>query len=332
MQLAEPAWLIAALTILPWLIVAERRRPRLAWPTLAGFAEAPWAKAGILRLLPPLVRMAAIIAVGLALARPRTVGGVERIATRGVAIVVALDHSSSMNARDFPGPNGTQSRLDAAKATLATFVEGRPDDLIGLVVFANFADVLCPPTLQHDVLIDTTRNLRSARPGEDGTNLGDAMAVAIDSLRKTNARRKVLVLLTDGINDPAVEKPFDPIEAARVARALGVTVHTIAVGGRPRMSGLTDATTRLNVPEESAGPDVELLTRIAEEGGGRAFQAAGAADLAGVFSAIDALEKSHVEARVTTRYREWYPYAAGAALALILVEILLRAGPLRRLP
>ncbi len=128
-----------------------------------------------------------------------------------MAIVVALDHSSSMNTVDFPTepkPNTKQvqasiARLDAAKSTFARFVEGRPDDLIGLVVFANDPDLACPPTLDHAFLIEKARAVRSARPDEDGTNIGDAIVWSLDALRDASSKRKVLILLTDGRNSPA---------------------------------------------------------------------------------------------------------------------------------
>ena len=120
--------------------------------------------------------------LAVALARPQTVGGVTRIAGQGVAIVVALDQSSSMKAADFPADRGTRriSRLEAAKTTFTRFVEGRPDDLIGLVVFANYPDLACPPTLDHRSLVETVAAIGPARPGDDGTNIGDAIAGALE--------------------------------------------------------------------------------------------------------------------------------------------------------
>ena len=150
--------------------------------------------------LPFVLRGLAIASVAVAMARPQTVGGRTRVAGEGVAIVVALDQSSSMNAADFPDGDGRPpiARLDAARRTLARFIAGRPDDLVGLVVFANYPDLACPTTLDHEFLQDTVRSVRSARPGDDGTNLGDAMIVATEGLRESAPRKKVLILLTDG--------------------------------------------------------------------------------------------------------------------------------------
>ena len=161
-----------------------------------------------LRALPAVLRGLAIGGLAVALARPQTVGGVTRIAGQGVAIVVALDQSSSMNAVDFPADRGTRliSRLEAAKTTFTRFVEGRSDDLIGLVVFANYPELACPPILDHAFLIETVAAVRSARPGDDGTNIGDAIAVGLDALLIAPPKKKVLVLLTDGNNEPAVPR------------------------------------------------------------------------------------------------------------------------------
>jgi Ca-activated chloride channel family protein len=185
-----------------------------------------------LRRLPALLCGLAICALAVALARPQTIGGRTRIAGQGVAIVVALDQSSSMNARDFPTDRGTKqiSRLEAARSTFTQFVKGRSDDLIGLVVFANYPELACPPILDHLFLIETVSNVRVARPGDDGTNMGDAIAVGLDALLVAPPKKKVLVLLTDGHNQPAGPQPLDPVEAAVLARDFGVTLHTIAVG------------------------------------------------------------------------------------------------------
>ena len=148
MQFAHPGWLwLLVLVPLPWLL--ERARPRILWPSFAELPPGQRRRSGrlLLRFLPALLRGLAIGALAVALARPQTVGGVTRIAGQGVAIVVALDQSSSMNTADFPADRGTRriSRLEAAKATFTSFVEGRPDDLIGLVVFANYPDLAALP-------------------------------------------------------------------------------------------------------------------------------------------------------------------------------------------
>jgi Ca-activated chloride channel homolog len=330
-RLAEPAWLLLLLLVpLPWLW--QKGRPRISWPSLAFFRYAPTAGAGWVRWLPGTLRGLAIAAMAVALARPQEVGGRTWIAGKGVAIVAAFDRSSSMKAEDFPSEGGNVSRLEAAKGTFARFVEGRPDDLIGLIAFANYPDPACPPTLDHGFLLETVRGLRPARPGEDGTNMGDAIALGLQALEKAPPKRKVLVLLTDGLNRPAVPEPLDPEEGARLARDLGVTLHTIAVGRPGGIVREKEATTGLAIPSEVEGPDLELLGRLARIGGGKSFTASDAEGLAQVFQAIDALEKSPVRGTYHTRYRERFAPWVVFALAALIGDRYLSAGRLRRLP
>lgn len=334
LRLANPAWLLTLVLLpLPWLW--QWWRPRLAWPTLSGFADAPRRWAPIGRLLPPLLRSLALACLAVALARPQTVGGQIRIASRGVAVVVALDRSPSMEAEDFPDPDaGLISRFEAARRTFTTFVEGRPDDLVGLVAFARHPDLVCPPTLDHGFLVDTATALRSARPEESGTNIGDAIAWSLDALLAATPERKVLVLLTDGHNQAAgvVPPPLPPIVAAEIARDLGVTIHTIGVGQSGIIREVEELTGLGRPVGESEGPDLELLGELARIGGGRMFVATDSAALDAVFRAIDALERSELRGTIRTRYHEWYPPWVGAAAVLLGLDRLLAAGRLRRLP
>ena len=273
MRWAEPAWLALLLLMpLPWLW--ERSRPRLAWPTLAPFAGARRGFAVWASWLPTALLSIAIGAMAVAMARPQTVGGRTRVAAKGVAIVVAIDQSSSMKAVDFAdGPDAKLTRLDAAKRTLAKFIANRPDDLIGLVAFANYPDLKCPPTLDHEFAAQIVAALSPAVGNDDGTNLGDALAVGVDALRKAPASSRVLVLLSDGRNDPNVKDPLDPREAARICRGLGITLHTIAVGDAGGLVREQEPVTKLDIVGEVGGPDLVLLADLARLGGGMPFRA-----------------------------------------------------------
>jgi Ca-activated chloride channel family protein len=283
-----------------------------------------------------MVRGAAIACLSVAMARPQTPGGRIRVAGRGVAIMALIDRSSSMKAVDFPTAEGPIARLDAAKATLARFVRVRDDDLVGLVKFANYPDLDASPTLDQAFLIRAIRTIRPAGQVDDGTNLGDAIAVGLGAVRDAPTRRKVMILLTDGRNAPAVPKPVDPVMAAGLARELGVTLHTIAIGRPgaardlpgPRPAAPRDAQSR----EEDEGPDLALLARLAEVGGGRAFVAADADALDRVFGEIDMLEKSPVAGTVRTLYHERYEPWALAALVLLALDLAWTSGRFRRLP
>ncbi len=332
-QFAHPGWFwLMVLVPLPWLL--ERWRPRIGWPSFEGFA--PRRRPGWvwLRWLPPALRGLAIACLAVALARPQTVGGRTRIAGKGVAIVVALDHSSSMKTVDFPADRGTRtiSRLEAAKETFRRFVEGRPDDLIGLIAFANYTDVLWQPDVNHAIVAGQAGAIRPARAGEDGTNIGDAIVKGIDALVWSSPGKKVLVLLTDGHNQPAVPRPMDPERAALLARDWGITLHTIAIGGPGGIVRGVDRQTRQPSMTEVAGPNLELLETLARTTGGIFRLAADADSLAGVFREIDQLEKSEIRGQRLIRYDEHYAAWAGVALGLLILDRLLAQGRLRRLP
>ena len=332
MQLAHPGWLWL-LVLVPVPLFLERSRPRIFWTNLPAFPSGRSLRRP-LRFLPPLLRGLAIGALAVALARPQTVGGITRIVSHGLAIVVALDQSSSMKTVDFPADFNTRkiSRLEAAKSTFARFVEGRPDDLIGLVVFANYPDLTCPPTLNHPFLLDHARAIRPARPGDDGTNIGDALALALGAVRKTTTTKQVLVLLTDGNNEPAVPDPMPPEEAAELCRELGVTLHTIAIGRAGRVIQGTKPGTNQPALAEVQGPNVPLLESLARTTGGRSFIATSENALQDVFQTIDTLEKSRVQSEIHTRYDEHFPPWAALCLGLLTLDRLLIAGWLRRVP
>ena len=213
-----------------------------------------------------------------------------------------------MNAVDFPTDRGTRliSRLEAAKKTFADFVDGRSDDLIGLVVFANYPDLACPPILDHTFLRETTGAVRSAQPGDDGTNIGDAIVVGLQAVLAVSPKKKVLVLLTDGNNEPAVPQPADPEWAAGLARDFEVTIHTIAIGRIGKGTQGLDPGMKLPVPVDAAGPNLALLERLATLTGGRSFAATDADALTEVFRTINALEKSPVRGQILTRYNEHF--------------------------
>jgi Ca-activated chloride channel family protein len=224
------------------------------------------------------------------------------------------------------------SRLDAAKTTFTRFLDGRSDDLVGLVVFANYPDLACPPILEHSFLAETTAAVHSARPGDDGTNIGAAIAWSLDALLAVAPKKKVLVLLTDGNNQPAGPEPLDPERAALLARDLGVTLHTIAIGRSGGAARGIDPGAKLPPVGDVEGPNVQLLEHLAQLTGGRSFLATDADALEQVFEQIDLLEKSPIRGQVLTRYDERFPPWAIAALGLLICDRLLALGRLRRLP
>jgi Ca-activated chloride channel family protein len=322
-RFAEPIWLLMpALALLPW--IWQRGRPRLAWPSVAELAADRAFRRGLRGWAPVLVRTAALLALGFSLARPQTVAGEERRVSSGVAIVLALDVSRSM-ATEHVGPSDeAPTRLDAARQVFERFVAGRPNDLLGLVRFANSADTACAPTLDHDFVLEMAASLMPARATEAGTNIGDALAWATRDVVATGARRKVVVLVTDGRNEPGVPNALDPAEAARLAAELGVVVHVVVIGG--------DGQPAVDMENGGNAGALSDLERVAAEGQGTLFSANESAELSRIFEEINRLERSEVAALQRTRYREWRPPLVGAALGLIALEAVMRIGRWRRWP
>jgi Ca-activated chloride channel family protein len=233
---------------------------------------------------------------------------------------------------DFPSEGKMITRLDAAKQTLAQFIAGRSDDLLGLIAFANYPKRLCAPTLDHRHLVDVTRAIQPATPGEDGTNIGHAVVRALGDLQGTPPQRKVLILITDGEDRPAVPHPVDPRQAAELARDLGVTLHTIAIGTPSGQVRQREARTGLDLVAETTGPNLALLEEMAKIGGGRSFSASDSQALDEVFRVIDALEKSPVRGMVWTRYHEEYAPWVAMAVLLLAFDRMTLSGRLRRIP
>ncbi len=337
MRLAEPYWLFLLL-LAPWPFLVQRWKRRVTWPGFIMLPKRPRGLAGLLRHLPNTIRAIAIGCMVVVLARPQSILGEIEVNARGISIIVALDQSASMTTDDFGSslprtqPSEPQTRFESAKQTFETFVKERPNDLIGLVAFATFPDLACPPTLDHAFLVETTRALRPAKPGESSTNLGDAIAWSLDALRTVPTSKKVLILLTDGRDAPGVPSPLEPLAAAMLAKDLGVTLHTIAVGKPGGVSRAFEPKTGLRpVVGIDDGPDLELLKAMAELGGGHAFEAIDADALADVFRTLDQRERVPLTGTVRTRYREEYAPWLAASLVLLLVERGLSGSRWRRI-
>jgi Ca-activated chloride channel family protein len=276
------------------------------------------------RLL-PVGRLLALALVVVALARPQSGARIETVSAHGVDIVVALDVSRSMEAEDLQ-----PHRLEVARRTVERFVEGRPDDRLGLVIFAGLATTRSPLTLDHAMLQQLLSEVTFAPADQDGTAIGMGLATAVHRLRESDARSRVVVLVTDGRNNKG---QIGPEAAAEAAKALGVRVHTVGVGTEGEAPipvdygplGRRKVMQRVDIDEP-------LLRRIADTTGGRYFRATDSEGLAEIFATIDAMEKSEIESPVRVLYTELFPVALVPALALLLVERGLRSTRLLRIP
>lgn len=331
-QFASP-WFLLLLLLIPGLallplISARRRHPaalRYADVTLAQTAVSSWR----ITFLPVLVWLRWLILALLivALARPQRVTGQQVIHGEGVDITLALDISGSMAALDFQ----PQNRLQAAKQVITEFVQKRSFDRIGLVVFARDAFTQSPLTVDHKVL---DRLLGDIELGydlglEDGTAIGMGLANAANMLKDSDAKSKVVILLTDGVNNAG---QIDPLTAAQAAKALGIKVYTIGVGRQGQVPVPQKGIFGTQIVYQESELDEETLTQIAQMTDGRFYRAADANELRQIYDEIDQLEKSQVEIRVFHQYDELARWLLLPALILILVELLLRQTVFRQIP
>ena len=315
-------WVLYLLGLIPLLAIYYRWRYRKQFVpiTMSGLqGVSGFRPTWRVRLMPliPILRLLGLAALIVAIARPQSMFSEESITTEGIDIVVAMDVSTYMLAIDFQ-PN----RIEAAKKTAAEFIEGRPYDRIGLVVFAGESFTQCPITLDHGVLLDLVKDA-DAWQLQDGTALGDGLWMGLNRLIDSTAlQSKVVILLTDGVQTAG---EFAPLDAARAASDLGVRIYTIGIGSRTtrNIPVLDKRGVKIFELDPSNSLDEETLTQVAELTGGQYFRATSTDKLREIYGEIYQLEKEKIDVNVAQRYDEkYYPLAWLAAL-LLLLEILL---------
>lgn len=308
MTFAEPNLLFLLLAIPPLLLLKSRMGDGLGSAgfsnvtLLSGFRPT-WRLR--YRWVPTFVRACAIALLVIALARPQVGQADTELAGQGIDIALVLDTSGSMSARDL---STEETRLDIAKRVLTDFIDGRTTDQLGLVVFRAGSIVLSPLTLDYEALKTVTEEVDDV-PLPDGTAIGVGLSDAINLLRESRARSRVAILLTDGENNAG---EVEPLQAAQIAKSLGVRVYTIGVieaGARARG--------RLNVDEEA-------LREMAELTDGRYFPAESEEALESIYGSIDQLEKSRIDRTQYGIYHEQAVYFLAAALGLLAFELVLR--------
>jgi Ca-activated chloride channel family protein len=282
-----------------------------------------------------VLRLIAFTLLVLVLARPQTQNSWKNQTVEGIDIMLSMDVSTSMLAEDLKdNRRDIKNRLDAAKAVAAEFVAGRPNDNIGLTIFAGESFTQCPMTTDHSSLLSLLQNVRTdiAARGliEDGTAIGMGLANAVSRLKDSKAKSKVVILLTDGSNNRG---DISPMTAAEIAKSLGIRVYTIGVGTNgtapypyPLPGGGIEY---IQVPVEI---DTNTLSSISATTDGKFYRATNAKELHDIYQEIDKLEKSKLNVKqFSRRYEAYQPFALGAVLALLL-EILLRITIFRRIP
>jgi Ca-activated chloride channel family protein len=329
----DPAWLwmaLAAPLVLAAALLRERGGRAVAFPGASRLARLRAGWRVRLRHAPVGLAALGLVAGAAALARPQHGSLRESVTTRGVDVVIALDVSGSMAAQDFQPRN----RLEVAKDVVAGFVRRRTSDRVGLIVFAGRSLTKSPPTTDTAVLLHQLGGVElNMLP--DGTAIGSGLATALTRLRRSEAKSKVIVLVTDGANNAG---EIDPATATDMARAMEVRVYTVGVGRGgevPMPVQVRDPFTGQvaeRVVTTEVQIDEELLERIAERTGGEFFRATDPESLRRIFARIDELEKSEIEHQAFRRYRDLYPPLLLVAAVLFAVAALVWAVGLRVAP
>jgi len=329
-QLHDP-WLLLLLLLIPLLLRVRRPQqlPALCFPVLEAVRAVGPGRRVRWRWILPVLRAVALILLVVALARPQLGKAATQIYTEGIDIMLAVDLSGSMLSEDFQLDGRRANRLDAVKSVVRTFLEHRPGDRVGLVLFAGRPYTQSPLTLDHGWLL---KNLERAHIGmiEDGTAIGSALATAVSRLEASDAKSKIVILLTDGQNNTG---KVPPMTAAETAKTLGYRVYTIGAGTRGTAPfPQVDAFGRrvyVNLPVDV---DEDTLKQIAEVTGGRYFRATDTASLQQIYDEIDKLERSPEQGLQYLEYHELYVWLALPALLLLAAEAVLAQTWLRVLP
>jgi Ca-activated chloride channel family protein len=304
------AWYLMVLPLLMaiyWGIQYKKMAPSIDFSNTVSLQSQRSFK-GKIKLLLPLLRILSVMLIIVAIARPQSSSSSDKIYTNGIDIVMALDISTSMLEKDFK-PN----RLEAAKDVASEFVTQRPNDRIGLVVFAGESFTQCPTTIDHNIVVKQIKEIKNGAL-EDGTAIGMGLATSCRMMSKSNAKSRVCILLTDGVNTAGL---IDPVTSIDIAKALKVKVYTIGVG-----------TETGNI----MGIDEPLMRKIAGQTGGKYFRAGSKEKLKGIYQEINKMETNEIEVSSYSRKSEKFFWWAAAGSLLFLLEILLRYTLVRSLP
>jgi len=266
----------------------------------------------------------------VALAQPRFAKSTTEVKASGIDIVAALDLSGSMISEDFEVRGERVNRVNMAKSVLRDFIDKRPNDRIGLVVFARQAFIATPLTLDHDYLQENLARLDIGSIGSDATAIGDALTTAVNRLRDLKAKSKIIILATDGQNNSG---KVEPLLAAEAASALGVKIYTVGIGEQgsapmPVFMGGQKVGYQ-NVPVDV---DEETLQKIADKTGGKYYRADNAEKFKKIYDEIDKLEKTEASVKKYTQFTELFPWFVAAGLATLIIELVLAQTAFRRLP
>ena len=303
-------------------IEVSGRRPHLRVPDIKFWKAGGRSVLGVIRHLPFLLRTIALVMIIIAIARPRSSTKMDKIDTEGIDIVLAMDVSTSMLARDF-----TPDRISAAKDIAIEFISQRPSDRMGIVVFAGESYTQCPLTTDRATLINLMKEIETGLI-EDGTAIGNGLATAVARMQNSDAKSRVVILLTDGVNKSG---EITPQTAADIAKTYGIRVYTIGVGANGTAPYPVMTPWGVQMQNVEVEIDENLLKNIAETTGGRYFRATDNTKLSEIYSEINKMEKPRTTIDSFPIYKELFTGFALIALACLLLEVLI-SFILRRLP
>lgn len=316
--------IIPVLLVLHYLYVElTGRRPHLRVSVATPWKLSGGSALGWIRHLPFVLRTIALVMIIIAIARPRSSESMERIDTEGIDIMLTMDVSTSMLARDF-----NPDRISAAKDIAIEFISQRPSDRIGIVVFAGESYTQCPLTTDRATLINLMKEVQTDLI-EDGTAIGNGLATAVARLKDSNAKSRVVILLTDGVNNRG---EITPQTAAEIAVTYGVRVYTIGVGAMGTAPYPVMTPWGVDVQNVRVEIDEDLLSGIAEATGGRYFRATDNTKLMEIYSEINKMEKDRTTIDSFPLYKELFGKYALVALVALLLELVLKMFVIRRLP
>lgn len=328
MVFANPTYLYLLLLLIPligWYIYKLSKSQASLQVSSSEVFELPEAKSWkvYLRHLPFVFRIVAVALLIVVLARPQSTNSWQNSSTEGIDIMLAMDISTSMLAEDLK-PN----RLEASKDVASSFINGRQNDNIGLVVFAAESFTQCPLTIDHTVLLNLFKDVQ---PGviQDGTAIGLGLANAVSRIKDSQAKSKVIILLTDGVNNTG---EIAPVTAAEIAKTFGIRVYTIGVGTQgeaPYPIPTAFGVQYQNIPVEIDEP---VLKQIAATTGGQYFRATDNASLKEIYSEIDQMEKTKISVQEFSKKQEEYKNWAILIFVLLLLELFLRNTVLKSIP
>jgi len=332
MEFANKEYLFLLLLLIPYilwyLMYRKKTEPTMRMSDTKAYRFAPRSWKVTLMPLQLILRIAVFVLLIIILARPQTRNSWNNKSVEGIDIMLAMDVSGSMLAEDLR-PN----RIEAAKDVAAEFIVGRPNDNIGLTIFAGEAFTQCPMTTDHASLLNLLQGVRTdiATSGliEDGTAIGMGLANAVSRLKDSKAKSKVVILLTDGSNNRG---DISPMTAAEIAKSLGIRVYTIGVGTNkvaPYPMVVAGGVQYVNIPVEI---DSKTLSEIAAATDGDFYRATNNRELQNIYKEIDKLEKSKLSVKTYSKKYDAYQPFAMVAILLLLLEILLRITVFRKLP